>query len=519
MSSHQPAALAPGLIRRQLGTFQLSFYTISASAPLTVLGGGVVATLAVTGNLGTPLSFLVLGVVLAVWAVGYTAMSRHLDYGGAFYTYLARGLGGVWGVSGAAVALVAYNAIQIGLYGLFGVVASAFAEAQFSLAWSWYAWAAIAWAVVGLLGLFKVDLSAKVLGVLLVAEVAAVAAFDIGGFGHPAAGSISWQGLSPGELIGPGLGIVFALSTAAFVGFESGPVYSAEAKDPRRTVARATYIAVGFTSIFYCLSALALIVAAGPDQVAGMAQDPTSGLPFNFIEQYYGHSIAVIANCLLATSVFAALLSFHNVVARYTWSAGHEGVLPRFTAATSRRTGAPMAGSLLQSLLAAIVVAVFVALDKDPMAHLFTWLSYIAALGILLLMIGTSLAVVGYFRKSPSAAESAWHRTVAPVLAAVALAAIVIVTAANADALLNAEPGSLEIYVMPGIIVLTALVGIVWGLALRASDPRLYAGIGGGGTEQPAAEDGLGALLQARAAGGDATLTGSGDATGIHRRF
>src|SRR4051812_16298226 len=124
MSVQQPAALAPGLIRRQLGTAQLSFYTISASAPLTVLGGGVVATLAVTGNLGTPLSFLVLGIALALWSAGYAAMTRYLDHGGAFYTYLARGINGVWGVSGAAVALVAYNAIQIGLYGLFGVVAA-----------------------------------------------------------------------------------------------------------------------------------------------------------------------------------------------------------------------------------------------------------------------------------------------------------------------------------------------------------------------------------------------------------
>jgi amino acid transporter len=506
MSVQQPAALAPGLIRRQLGTAQLSFYTISASAPLTVLGGGVVATLAVTGNLGTPLSFLVLGIALALWSAGYAAMTRYLDHGGAFYTYLARGINGVWGVSGAAVALVAYNAIQIGLYGLFGVVAAGFAEGQFQITWPWYAWSAVAWAVVGILGLFKVDLSAKVLGVLLILEVIAVAAFDVGAFGHPASGSVSFEGLSPSKLLDSGgLGGVFALGIAAFVGFESAAVYSAEAKDPRRTVARATYIAVGFTSIFYCISALALIVAGGTDKIVGLAQDPTTGLPFNFIEQYFNHTFAVLANCLLITSVFAALLSFHNVVARYTWSAGVEGVLPRFTSSTSRRTGAPTAGSLLQTLLAAIVVAIFVLVDGDPMTQLFTWLSYISAVGILLLMFGTSIAVVGFFRKRPDAPESGWNRTVAPILAAVALAVILAVTTANADAVLGAEKGSRLTYVLPGIIVVTAIVGIIWGLMLRSTDPRLYEGIGSGG--QPAgSEDGLAALLSAR---DDTTTTGS----------
>lgn len=500
MSVHQQAALAPGLVRRKLGTAQLSFYTISASAPLTVLGGGVVATLAVTGNLGTPLSFLVLGVALALWSVGYAAMTRYLDYGGAFYTYLARGLGGVWGVASAAVALVAYNGIQIGLYGLFGVVASALAGAQFSISWPWYAWAAVAWVVVGVLGLFKVDLSAKVLGVLLVLEVLAVTVFDLGAFGHPAGGGVSWDGLSFNHLFGAGLGGVLAFGIAAFVGFESAAVYSAEAKDARRTVARATYIAVGFTSVFYCVSALALIVAAGAGQIVTLAQDPNAGLPFNFIERYYGHAIGVGANCLLVTSVFAALLSFHNVVARYTWSAGVEGVLPRFTATTSRRTSAPVAGSLLQSVLALIVVAVFVAVGGDPMTQLFTWLSYIAAVGVLLLMLGTSIAVIGFFRKQ-RAPETAWQRAIAPALAAVALAAVLGVTAANADAVLGTARGSLLTYVLPGIVAVTAVAGLVWGLVLKVARPQLYAGIGGGGGARQVADDsGLGALLQARGA-------------------
>ncbi len=63
----------PHLRRRRLGVIHLVFFTVAASAPLTVLGGGVTTTLAVTGNVGVPLSFLVLAAALGLFAVGYAA--------------------------------------------------------------------------------------------------------------------------------------------------------------------------------------------------------------------------------------------------------------------------------------------------------------------------------------------------------------------------------------------------------------------------------------------------------------
>ena len=108
---------------------------------MTVLAGGVVATLAVTGVVGTPLSFLILAIVLALFAVGYAAMSRHVVNAGVFYAYISQGLGGAWGVAASFVALVSYNAIQIGLYGLFGAAAGGFLDAKPGLNWTWEAWA------------------------------------------------------------------------------------------------------------------------------------------------------------------------------------------------------------------------------------------------------------------------------------------------------------------------------------------------------------------------------------------
>jgi amino acid transporter len=472
-----------GLARRRLGVGSLIFFTVSASAPMTVLVGGIVITFAVTGVVGTPLAFPILAVALALFAVGYAAMSRYVFNAGAFYAYLAQGLGRAWGVAGSFIAVVAYNAIQIGLYGLFGFFMADFATRHWSLTWAWYVWALIAWAIVGTFGILRIDLNAKVLSVLLILEVLAVVLFDIGAFGHPAGGSVSTSALAPHNFFVSGIGGAFAFAVASFVGFESGATYSEEVKDPRHTVARATYWAVAITGVLYAVTAWALTVATGPDHIVDQARDPASGIPFSIVQADWNTGIADTANVLLLTSIFAALLSFHNGVARYLFALGRERVLPPLLGRTGRGTGAPAAGSVVQSLLAAAVIAIFAVRHLDPLLKLFTWFSYVAAAGVLVLMAGTSIAVVGFFRTRDTV-ETVWQRAIAPVLATVALIVITVVVVVNADSMLGTDTKSPLVYVLPGLIGAAGVVGLAWGFILRVAKPDVYEGIGRGGIER-----------------------------------
>ena len=105
---------------RRIGTLSLVSFLISASAPMTVLAGGIVATFAVTGVVGVPVAFPIIALALGLFTVGYAAMSRHIYNAGAFYSYLAQGLGKVWAVSGAGVALLSYNTANV--FALPGVI-------------------------------------------------------------------------------------------------------------------------------------------------------------------------------------------------------------------------------------------------------------------------------------------------------------------------------------------------------------------------------------------------------------
>jgi amino acid transporter len=474
-SGHQ---IVSQLRRRRLGVIHLVFFTVAASAPLTVLGGGVTTAFAVTGVPGVPLAFLILALTLAIFAVGYAGMSRYVANAGAFYSYLAQGLGRAWGVSGAFVALVAYNAIQIGLYGLFGAVLADFAGTHFGVNLSWWAWGLIALVLVGLLGVLRVDLNASILAVLLVLECIAVVLYDIGAFGYPADGVISTAGFDPNQLFVPGLGAVIAFGIACFIGFESSAIYSEECRDPQHTVGRATFVAVTFTGLFYALSAWAMTVNVGPANLQQAATDNGPGLVFSVLADHWSPLVADIANVLFLTSVFAALLSFHNSVARYFFALGRERVLPDVLDTVGTRSGGPLAGSVLQTIIAAVVVVIFAVAGADPVLELFTWGSGVSALGVVLLMFGTSAAVIGFFRRNRSAPASIWQRVIAPVLACLLLGAVVVILVANFDALLGTEPGSPLRWILPALVLAAAVGGGIWAMVLRSTRPSVYAGIG-----------------------------------------
>jgi amino acid transporter len=169
----EPDIVSRALAKNRLGVPSVVFFGVAGAAPLTVIIGAISAIYAIMGNTAVPIVYLVVAAILSVFTVGFVAMSRHIVNSGAFYSYISHGLGRVVGVGAAFVALPAYSLMQIGLFGLFGSAASGIL-AQFGLHASWYACALVAWGLVAVLGLLWVDLSGKVLAVLLVAEISLV---------------------------------------------------------------------------------------------------------------------------------------------------------------------------------------------------------------------------------------------------------------------------------------------------------------------------------------------------------
>lgn len=466
------------LSRRRIGVPDIVFFVVAASSPLTVAAGGLPMSYATSGVLGVPVIYLVLSAVLATFSAGYAAMSRHISNAGAFYSYIARGLGRVPGVGASFVALVAYNAMQVGLYGLFGFAASGLISSELGVDIPWWVTSLVALALIAFLGYRRIDLNAKVLAVLLVCESLTVLTFDISQVSSAPAG-LSAEPFTWGALTTGAVGAGFCWVMASFMGFESGAIYSEECRDPRRTVSRATYIAVAVIGVFYAFTAWAMAMGTGAGNIIDAAGKHGPDLVFVLGGDTLGPTFATLTLTFMVTALFAALLSFHNAVARYFFALGREGVLPKALGLAHPRHGSPHLGSLTQTVIAALVVIGFGLSGGDPTNTLFNWFTNLGALGVILLLVVTSVSVLGFFRRERRG-ESAWSRVVAPALSGAALAVVLVLAVVNFDALLGTPPDSVLNWLIPGLVLIAGLVGLAYGVYLKAGRPRTYARIGHG---------------------------------------
>ncbi|MGW1886254.1 APC family permease [Streptomyces sp. NPDC001970] len=476
--------LERALCADRLGTAGLLLSVLAASAPLMVVAGVMPTVFGVMGIVGQPLLYVILGVVLMLFSVGYAEMSRHVHNAGAFYAYIARGLGSTAGAGASFVALVAYSAMQVGIYGILGFEISGLFATYLEITVAWWVPALAAAALVAALGWLKIDLNAKVLGVLLVVECALVVIFDVAAIAEPGSEGVTLGAFNPETLTGAGLGTALCFCIAAFVGFEQSPVYAEETSRPHVVVSRVMFLAVGYAALFLAFSAWALTVATGPGAITGQSAEQGPGLLFSLTEARLGNTFTDVLHVLFVTGMFAALLSFHNVVARYAFAMGREGLLPAGFGRTKKSSGAPATGSVLQSAISVLVIAAFAITDDmpagdptTPVLRLFAWMGNVGALGVILLMAAASFAVIAFFVRRGAAGAQAW-RLIASALAGLALIAIAVYTVKDFDLLIGAGPGSALNWILPAVIGVTLVGGLVYGAVLKSTRPEVHARIG-----------------------------------------
>jgi amino acid transporter len=466
------------LRRNALGVAAITFFVVSAAAPLTAVAGGYPLAMLLGNGPGIPAATTLVMLILLLFSVGYTAMSRHIANAGSFYAFTTQGLGGVAGGAAAYIAILAYNTMQIGLYGLFGAVTAGTLEGMFGVAAPWWVWSLIALAIVGLLGYRQIDLSAKVLAVLVAVEYLAVLVLDFAIVGQGGAGQLDLVSFTPGAFFSGSAVIGVLISFAAFMGFEATTIYSEEARDPARTVPRATYLAVLVIGLFYAFSTWCMVNAVGADKLMetlGGLADPTTFI-FTLSDGFVGPWLTWIMSLLLISSVFAALLAFHNAAARYFYVLGREGLLPAGLGQTHDSHQSPHLGSILQTLLAIAIIVIFAVTGQDPIFALFTWLTNLATLSVITLMSLVSFSIVAFFKRQPSLEPSPFKSMLAPLAAGVVMAVIVVLVIVNFGALTGASQ-ALAIG-LPILVPVAAALGAFAASQLRRSAADRFARMG-----------------------------------------
>jgi amino acid transporter len=468
----QPPASAPERLQHgALGTGSIVFFVVAAAAPLTVMAG--IAPLAIMiGGIGAPAGYLIAGLILTVFAVAFTAMSKYIHNAGAFYSYIARGLGKPAGLGAAALAVFSYNAIQIGLYGAFGYFAAATAEDLTGVNLPWWTWAGIGIIAVWFFGYRSIHAGAKILGGLLIAETGILALLAAAILAKGGARGLSLASFAPAHIATGGMGSVLALAFGAFIGFEATAIYREEARTPDRTVPRATYIAVGFLGLFYAFISWVIIQAFGSTGAVAVASKNPAGMFFTAMTTYVGSWATDLMRVLIVTSLFAALLAFHNAITRYTYALASEGALPRRLGRIHPVHKSPYIAGYAQTALAALVVAGFAAAHADPYLQLLLWVNTPGVIGIVALQALTAFAVWRFFRRNTHQ-ESAARTVVAPLAAGILLTGAALLIIWKIGLLTAAGPA--VNWTLIGSVPAIFALGAGYAVRMRRRRPEVYA--------------------------------------------
>lgn len=453
-------------LKKSLGVTSIVFSVLCWAAPLLVVAGQMPTTVAYSQN-GVLIGYLIPFAVILLFSVGYVTITKYVDRPGAFYAYITAGLDKKAGLGGAFIAVFGYAILLISTWLGFGCLLGQSIVAFGGPELPWYVCAFIGIIITSILGVLSVNISASVLIALMSIEAIIIVIFDIAvGFkGGPT--GLPWEAFTFEESIGcNNLGLAVLWGTLCFIGFESSTIYREEAKDPEKTIARATYISVVLIGVFYVVSCIMMLTALGSNGVDSLQIDQASSL-FNVLaESYVGKWLSQCVSVFIVTSTFAALLAQHNAVSRYAYSFGMDRVFPAVLAKVHSKYGSPYIASIFVTVLELIFVfAVMIATGFDPkglVAYvLYMRINGIGAMFVITLMCIVSFAIIFYFKNHKKGLNK-WKTFIAPILGFVGLVLLLILAITNVDELVGFSFGV--------SLTLCILIPVVFGVGYMYAD-------------------------------------------------
>ncbi len=462
------------LARNKLGVGSIVFLVLAAVAPVTGLIVVLPLAIAFGNGGGIPIAILLVAAALLLFAVGYAQITKELTNAGGFYAIAVKGLGKTAGLITGIIATIGYNAFVAGALGTIGFFAGmVVAPHLFGVELDWFWTGLVLFIVVFLLARSGIHVSAVVLGIALVLEILLVLVF---GFTVLFKNGFDLAVFSPGVIMGGSLWIGLLLAATAFIGFEATALFGEEAKEPRKTIPRATYVAIIVIGLMHAFAAWAIVSALGLKESQGAALDhlEAGDLTLVLIGEYLGEIGVTVALVLVVVSLFAAQLAFHNSAGRYLFSLGRARVLPYWLAKTNKK-GSPERALIVNFVFAVVIAAIFRFTFPDQPAILTlvpVGLGF-ATLAIMIVQAIAAISVVVYFRKK---GDPRWMSTfVAPGLGFLALAMFSIMAIVNfATVAGSSEP---YVLVLPWILVIAVIGGIFYGMYLKSQKPEVYAGL------------------------------------------
>lgn len=459
----------------KIGAVALILSVLAFNGPLGTSVGFVPVVIGFGNGLGAPVAYLIVAALLLFFTVGFTTMGRKLPRPGAFYAYITAGLGRPTGLGASYLAVLAYVVVLVSTLTFFGVSMKSMMAGFGGPDLGWWLYALGIAAIIAVLGYLKIDVSVKVIGIIMVAEIIFIVLFDIAVVVQGGLEGLSFESFTPANITSGSIGLALLFAVQCFSGFEATAIYREETRDPSRTIRRATFGAVIVLGTLYSFGAWVIIQALGSSNaVAATAEDP-AGAFFSSMRHFVGDTPTDILTVTLGLSIFAASLSTHNVAARYLYNLGTDGILPHHAGAVHPKHDSPYIASMCVSAITAIGLIALVVAGADANIA-YAALAGIGGYSLILLLLLTSVSVLAYLRVKRTTEVTVFESTIAPIVSIIGLVVVAILATTNIHIIIGGPAGLPLIVLMFTYLVFA--IGVAHAVILKRKGSPAYPRIG-----------------------------------------
>jgi len=352
----------------------------------------------------TPFVYVVCVIAMLFAASGIIEMARELPSAGAFYTYVARGLGPRAGFITGGLMFVAYALLAPAEIGLIGSYLQTTFKTELGVHIPWWLIGMVPAAAMIALAYRGISASLKAALVLFASEVLVILVLSLIVLGRGGADGLNLHPLSPSAsphgFSGLATGFVFA--ALSFVGFEAATTLSEEVRRPQRTVPLAILLSVIGVGVLYVFCIWAEVIGLGTAATNALTGAST---PWNDLAKRYAGWMKWPVVIASVSSMFAVMVNSANGIVRIINTMGREHLLPRALAYVHPRHRTPTHAVLV---VGAFSIAVAIGLgiangglgDADAGANVYGYLGFLLTIAILPVYVLTNLAAINYFRRS-----------------------------------------------------------------------------------------------------------------------
>jgi amino acid transporter len=401
-----------GLRKNALGVIGAVALAMAFTGPAGSIYYGEAAASGKAGS-AFAFSFILAAAGVLLMAHSVAQFSRKLETAGFGFTYVAHAFGPAAGSFVGWLLLFGYLPIPALLLAAEGALGHQMFATYVHVNVPWYVVSVVLGVVAIAIVNSGVRRSIKTTLVFLAWEIGVTTALFLTIIVKGGAHGNTLQPLNPANSPSIG-GLAYGLlwGFVMFFGFESAGTLGEEAANPRRTVPRALFVAVGVMSLYYVLSAYAATIGVGIHNISAFNTNGWDGLA----RHYWGHWVGWLIDLTVLNSFFAILLASLNASSRVLYAMARAGVLPRRLATVSPRTQAPVSAGY--ALIAIVLIMLLVMGSVWGALTTWTFLSVMTAIALLLVYIAIHVSLPVYYRRKHPAEFSWWKHAVLPVIGA-----------------------------------------------------------------------------------------------------